>query len=75
MRITVHVLPKAKSNRVTQITPKTFKVATTAPADDNKANIAVTKLLAQHFGVRQSDVFLISGQSQRKKLFDILIHE
>lgn len=73
MRITCHVNPKAKSNRVTQINGRTFRVATTAPAVDNKANIAVERLIAQHFGVKRSEVFLLSGQTSRVKVFEVLL--
>lgn len=73
MRIVCHVVPQAKSNKVTQIKEHVFRVATTAPSVDNKANLAVTKLMAEHFGVKKSDVFLTAGQTSRKKVFDILV--
>jgi|GEM_PF-3451952 len=73
MRITCHVTPKAKANRVTQVNSRRFRVATTAPADNNKANIAAEKLLAQYFGVKQSEVFLLSGRTSRMKVFEVLL--
>jgi len=73
MRIVCHIITKAKSNRVTQIKEHVFRVSTTAPADDNKANLAVIKLMAEHFGVKKSDVFLTAGQTSPKKVFDILV--
>ena len=44
-------------------------VRVTAPADDGKANKAVTKLLAFHFGVPVRDVALVSGATARLKRF------
>lgn len=73
MRITCHVLTQAKSNKVTRINDHTYRVSTTAPPVDNKANLAVAKLLAEHLGVKKSDVFLTAGHNTRKKLFDVVI--
>lgn len=42
-------------------------------ATDGKANEAVLKLLAEHFGVNKSSVLLKSGRSSRKKKFDIAV--
>lgn len=46
-------------------------VRVTAPADDGKANKAVAKLLAFHFGVPARDVTLVSGATARLKRFQI----
>ena len=40
-------------------------------AVDGKANDAVIGLLAKHFGVRRSQVELVSGATARRKLFAI----
>lgn len=41
------------------------------PAVDGRANAAVVKLLAEHFGVARSSVELISGTTSRIKRFRI----
>lgn len=46
-------------------------VRVSAPADDGKANKAVAKLLAFHFGVPIRDVVLASGATARLKRFRI----
>lgn len=48
-----------------------LSVRVSAPADDGKANKAVAKLLARHFGVAASDVVLASGATARLKRFRI----
>jgi len=43
-----------------------------AEAKEGKANEAVAKALAKHFGVAPSRVRLISGARSKTKLFEIL---
>lgn len=48
-----------------------LSVRVTAPADEGKANKAVAKVLALHFGVPVRDVVLASGATARLKRFRI----
>ena len=48
-----------------------LSVRVSAPADDGKANKAVGKCLAFHFGVAPRDVTLVSGATARLKRFRI----
>ena len=50
---------------------KNYKVWVKAPAKENKANLAVVKLLAKHFQTSKSKVRIISGQKSKKKLIEI----
>ncbi len=47
-------------------------VRVTAPADDGKANKAVAKVLAFHFGLPVRDVVLASGATARLKRFRLI---
>jgi uncharacterized protein (TIGR00251 family) len=38
---------------------------------DGKANDALVKVLAVHFGVRQRDIRIVSGASARMKIIEI----
>lgn len=70
MRIEVKVTPKAAVNRIIE-TEGMWRVYVTAPADDGRANKAVTKVLAKHFGVAPSAIEIVRGHSARLKLIDI----
>lgn len=48
-----------------------LSVRISAPPDDGKANVALAKLLAQHFDVRPRDVVLVSGATARLKRLKI----
>lgn len=72
--ITVHVRasPKASRNAILGVMETAdgtaLKVAVTAVADKGKANMAVTALLAKTFGISKSNVTLISGGKDRRKV-------
>ena len=69
-RIVVRVVPKAKQNKVIEEDGR-YKVYVTAPAEDGRANRAVLELLADHFGIKKSQVHLLQGAKSRDKLVDI----
>jgi uncharacterized protein (TIGR00251 family) len=46
----------------------TLIVRVKAPAQDNKANVAVMKLLSRHFG---KDVRIVSGFTSKKKAVNV----
>ena len=47
-------------------------VKVTAPPDKGKANAALVKLLAKHFGVAKSAVSIASGETARLKIVEII---
>lgn len=49
-----------------------FLVHIKEPPMQGKANEAIIKALAKHFGVSKSQVTLISGASSKRKVFEIL---
>lgn len=73
--LSVRVTAKASRNAIQgpMATPDglALKVAVTAPADKGKANAAVTKLLADAFGIAKSNLALISGETDRRKVFKL----
>ena len=46
-----------------------LKVAVTAIADKGKANEALTEAIAEAFGLKRSQVTLVSGQTSNQKVF------
>lgn len=46
-----------------------FRIAVTAPADEGRANAAVTEALAHALGVAKTRLTLISGATARDKVF------
>ena len=65
MRKEIRVIPGAGKDEVVEGDILTVKVK--APAKDNKANIAVLKILKKHFG---KEVRLLSGLTGKKKVVE-----
>ena len=66
--LTVLVKPGAKQNAVLQ-TEAGIKVLTTAVPEDNKANLAVVKLIKKELGLR---VAIVSGHKSKIKRLVVL---
>jgi len=69
--IQLKVKPNARTAELTQQDDGTWLARVKAPPVDGKANEAVIQLVAEHFGVRRSQVMIKSGASARLKLIQI----
>lgn len=72
MKISVKARPGAKRAYVEEMDGGVFTVAVTEPPVDGRANDAVMKALAAHFGVAQARVRMISGHTSKNKIVEIL---
>jgi len=70
MKIQVKVKPGSKTEEVSQ-EGDSFIVKVKEPPKEGKANQAVIKLLAEHFGVPQSQVRILSGLRSRTKIIGV----
>lgn len=71
MKISVKVKAGAKQEKIEKHSPDEYSVWVREPAKEGKANDAVRKALAEHFGVAQWRVELVSGFSSKSKVFEI----
>lgn len=65
--VAVRVIPRAKRDEVGGERAGRLVVRTTAAPVDGRANDAVRRLLADHFGVALRDVEVVVGQRSRDK--------
>jgi len=72
LKITVQVVANSKSVGIEMISETVYKVRTSAPAIDDRANAWVTKQLAQYFKVPITHVVLDKGEKTSKKTFLII---
>ncbi|MDZ7638651.1 MAG: DUF167 domain-containing protein [Bryobacterales bacterium] len=67
MRVDVKVKPNAKADCVELQPDGSLLVSVKAPPVDGKANEAVLRAVAGHFGVARSRVEIVRGASGRRK--------
>lgn len=73
MRISVRVIPGARTNEVLELGEGAYKVKVTTAPEKGKANLAVIKLLAKHFGVSKSKIILLKGETAQDKIFELIV--
>jgi uncharacterized protein (TIGR00251 family) len=70
MKIQVKVKPNSRTEEVSQ-EGDSFIVKVKEPPREGKANQAVIRLLAEHFGVPKSRVTIITGFGSKNKVVEI----
>ncbi len=73
MRIYVTAKTNSKMEKLERVDKTHYKVATKATPIDGKANQALIKILAKHFGIAKSLVELKSGETSKQKVFEIMV--
>lgn len=83
MKIIVKAKPNAKEEKVKKVSQSTlglgdtkreediYEVSVKEPPINGRANAAIARALAEHFGLAPSRVRLISGQTSKRKIFEI----
>lgn len=75
----VRATPKASRDEVTGFAPAadgslSLAVKVTAPPDKGKANEAVARAIAKASGIPKSAIELVSGETDRNKVFAVKSH-
>ncbi|MDP3661808.1 MAG: DUF167 domain-containing protein [bacterium] len=73
MRISVKAKPSAREESVVKAEDGSFVVCVKEPPREGKANEAIARALAKHFGITRGQVILASGFSSRQKIFEISV--
>jgi uncharacterized protein len=72
MKIQVRVLPRSSKQEVIKSPEGNLRVYLRQSPVDGKANIALTKLLAEHMGIQKSRIRIVTGKSCRNKVIEII---
>ena len=70
MKIFVKARPNSKAESIEKTDGTHFTVSVKEPPVKGRANAAIAKALAGHFGLAPSQVFLVSGFSSKQKVFE-----
>ena len=68
-RLAVRVVPRASKTKIDGLIAGAIKLRLAAPPVDGAANAAARDFLAETFGLRRSEVVLLSGEKSRNKTF------
>jgi hypothetical protein len=72
LKIQVKVKPRSKTEDVTkEMGGDVYLVRVKEPPVEGKANRAVLKLLARHFGVPESRLRIVSGLASKNKIIEV----
>ena len=71
MRITVKVIPGASKDQIIKIDESNFKIKTTKPPENGKANEAIIEILSDYFKIKKSQITILSGQTSSRKIICI----
>lgn len=69
--LNLKVQPRAKKDEIVGLQGELIKVRIKAPPVDGKANAYLLKFMAKTFGVSQSRIKLVRGESNREKCISI----
>ena len=70
MRIRVKVTPKSKVEEIKEEGDR-LMVKVKEPPREGRANAAVVRVLAKHFGVPAGSVVIVSGHTSRNKVVEV----
>jgi len=68
----IRVVPRAKQNKVEELSSNELKVWLTAPPVDNKANFLLIEVVANYFKIKQRQISIINGAKSRDKKIKIV---
>ena len=74
MIIEVHVITKAKKREI-RLEGKNLKVKITSVPQDGKANAELIEFLADFFYVRKSEIKIVKGEMEKRKLISLPLDE
>jgi uncharacterized protein (TIGR00251 family) len=72
-RLTVHVITRARENKIIHEPGKGWKVKVSVPPSQGKANEKVIELIAEHFKTAKSNVTIIHGEKAKEKVIEIIM--
>jgi len=70
MRISITVKPNSRLDKIEK-TENSYSIHIRAVPIENKANIAVIKLLSEYFDIPKSRITIISGLKSKRKIIEI----
>ncbi len=71
MKIFVKAKANSKNENIEKIDDTHFVISVKEPPIKGRANEAIIKAIAEHFGVNRAEVWLVAGFSSKEKIFEV----
>lgn len=71
MKIKLKVYPNSPNEEIIEVSEEEYRIYLKKPAEKNKANLELIKLLSKYFNVNQKNIIIKSGMTSRDKLIEI----
>ena len=71
VRVTVHIMPNAKTSEVAGILDQVLKIRLHARPIEGQANVALIRFVAEKLGLAKSAVHITRGHTHKRKIFEI----
>lgn len=72
MKLFITAKTRAREAHIEELDPIHLVVSVKEPPVDGKANAAILRLLAKHFGIPQSSMRIIIGLQSKEKVIEVL---
>ena len=72
MKIFVLAKPGSKTEGIEKLSENTFAVRVKEPAREGRANQAIIEVLADYFKISKYQVKILSGETSKKKIVNII---
>ncbi len=72
MKISVIIKAGAREEKIEKISETEFKISVREPAKEGRANWGIERVVAKYFNVAPSRVRIISGQTAKRKIIEVL---
>ena len=70
MKLNIRAVPNSSENRIVKEEGR-LKAYLNAPVFDDKANKMLIEVLAEHLGVKKTDISILSGHKSRNKIIEV----
>ena len=71
MKISIHVKPGAKQNRLEKMPDGQYRVWVKAPPTEGRANRAMIEMLSEYFGKPKASFSIIVGAGSKRKVVEV----
>jgi uncharacterized protein (TIGR00251 family) len=69
--IELKVITRAKKEEILKLSEDSYRIKVSAPPEKGKANKRVIELLSEEFGVKRSDIKIVSGETSSRKIIEL----